>query len=146
MRPIKRNDFKGSLCLFKCYKTCFTEYKVPLVTEIKGFFRFWSIPSGALVSTDTFPLSSTRNTAQFLSHAPGNKGINQNKAWYCNAMRTFREWMWHPPPLFHTAVYFIYRKMDGGSVTGGNSHLLSEKAKRDHLHHFHKDGLENAFP
>lgn len=37
-------------------------------------------------------------------------------------------------------------KMDGGSVTGGNSHLLSEKVKRDHLHHFHKDDLENAFP
>lgn len=37
-------------------------------------------------------------------------------------------------------------KMDGGSVTGGNSHFLSEQAKGDHLHHFHKDDLENAFP
>lgn len=103
---------KAHSAYFKCYKTYFTEDKVSLVTEIKGFFRFWSIPSGALVSTDTcFPPQEIQpNVFHILFTYTGNKGINQNKAWYCKAMRIFREWMWHPPPLFHTAVYFIYRQ------------------------------------
>lgn len=37
-------------------------------------------------------------------------------------------------------------KTDGDNVSGGNSHLLSEREKRDHLHYSHKDDLENIFP
>lgn len=106
MRPNKHNDFKGSLCLFKCYKICFTEYKVSLVTEIKASLDF-----DPFLLVHLFPQIHAflyKNYRLISFTYSRQKGINQNKAWYCNAMRTFQEWMWHPQPLFHTAVYFIH--------------------------------------